>query len=212
MTRSHCHVYLVRHGQSEGNALRVVQGHADFPLTQIGREQARRCALSLQTTSFSACFSSDLLRAQETATIISQPHSLPVITTRLLREQNFGAFNGLASDIFERELDGIIAEHRRQVPMLQQRQRPHPEIESDAEMMWRIGLFLRSIARLMPGQNVLTVSHGSIMRSLLVLLNFASFDQLSHSAIGNCGYIVIDSDGEQLLLSAVQGVEVQTTT
>ena len=66
---------VVRHGQSEANAKRVLQGHLDSPLSNQGRLQARKLAQRMITTgnsSFDLMYSSDLSRAAETAKIISQ--------------------------------------------------------------------------------------------------------------------------------------------
>ena len=74
------YLYLVRHGQSEGNARRLFFGHTDYPLTALGREQARQAADKLRAVSFSRCVASDLLRAWETAEIC--------VGSRALRPEN----------------------------------------------------------------------------------------------------------------------------
>lgn len=198
MTASICHVYLVRHAQSAGNALGIVQGHADFPLTSLGKSQARQRSQAFSKQLFQDCYASDLLRTRQTAEILSKPHGLQVKVTPLLREQNFGKFNGMEASRFEKEIDSVVAAHR-QLPLEQRlQQRPHPEIESDPEMMRRMLLVLRSVALSSLNKNVLIVSHGGIMRSLLVELGYATFEQMAHTAISNCGYVQIDCDGKSL--------------
>lgn len=207
--KSFCQIYLVRHAESEGNAAGVLQGHADFPLSKLGYKQARSRAEHFRSCSFSECFASDLLRTRQTAAILSQPHALSVQTTPLLREQNFGKFNGASVMVFETELDEVLARHR-QLPFERRFQhRAHPEIESDAEMMSRLLLFLRSVATENLGKTILTVSHGGIMRSLLAFLNYASFNQMKPGAIGNCGYIQLITDGNTFSILSVEDVAIE---
>ena len=61
------YLYLVRHGQSEGNVAKTFHGHIDYPLTPLGREQARQAGEKLKAVSFSRCVASDLSRAWDTA-------------------------------------------------------------------------------------------------------------------------------------------------
>ncbi len=208
MPDSYCHFHIVRHAQSEGNVKGIVQGHADYPLTELGRTQAQSCSIELSTIAFDDAFSSDLLRTVETAEIIATKHQIAVTSTQLLREQNFGKFNGASVQMFEDKLDALLAKHRSLA--LEQRfsHRAHPEIESDEEMMTRMIPFLRSTALTNLDKNILIVSHGSIMRTLLVRLGYATFEQLTHSAIGNCGYIKLDSDGVDFFIRSTHGVTV----
>ena len=60
-------LYLVRHGQSEGNVAKTFHGHTDYPLTELGREQARQAGEKLKDTAFVRCVASDLSRAWDTA-------------------------------------------------------------------------------------------------------------------------------------------------
>jgi broad specificity phosphatase PhoE len=89
-------------------------------------------------------------------------------------------------------------------------ERPDPagaEAESDAEAVARITLSLNSLARNHPGETVVAVSHGYIMRTLLVALGFATFDELPKDALTHTGYIQLSSDGEQLTLGEVVGAQ-----
>ena len=61
------YLYLVRHGQSEGNVLGNFHGHTDYPLTELGHQQAREVAEKLKEISFTRCCASDLRRAWDTA-------------------------------------------------------------------------------------------------------------------------------------------------
>lgn len=90
-------VYLVRHGQSEWNVLRLTQGQTHHPrLTALGRKQAARAAdlIASDVSSVAHIVSSDLLRAAETAEIISARLGAPVVLDERLREQHLGELEG----------------------------------------------------------------------------------------------------------------------
>lgn len=63
MDNNFCTFYVVRHGETEWNVARKIQGHLDSSLTENGLSQAKELGKQLQTTHFDAVFSSDLLRA-----------------------------------------------------------------------------------------------------------------------------------------------------
>lgn len=92
-------VYLVRHGQSEWNVLRLTQGQTAHPrLTDLGREQARFAgaliADDLDGHVVTRVLSSDLARAQETAEVIAELLGAEVVPDPRLREQHLGDLEG----------------------------------------------------------------------------------------------------------------------
>lgn len=86
---------LVRHGESEGNALGVFQGWKDYPLSDLGRRQAAAAAERLSDAGASALYSSDLLRASETGEIVAAKAGLTLERREALRERSFGEGEGL---------------------------------------------------------------------------------------------------------------------
>jgi probable phosphoglycerate mutase len=88
-------IWLIRHAESEWNALGLWQGQANPPLSQRGRAQAEALASKLRIARFDALVSSDLLRARETAEIVAQAIGLPLVCDARLRERNLGAWSGL---------------------------------------------------------------------------------------------------------------------
>ena len=90
--------FLVRHGETEWNRDGRIQGHSDVPMSDMGREQARRTAERLAHVAFSAAYASDLVRARETAEIIlaRNPAPPPLQLDAALRELSFGQLEGLS--------------------------------------------------------------------------------------------------------------------
>src|SRR5581483_11305534 len=89
---------LVRHGETDWNAERRWQGHADVPLNARGREQARALAEELAGESIDAIYSSDLSRAQDTADIVGARLDVPVVVDPDLREIDVGPVEGLTAE------------------------------------------------------------------------------------------------------------------
>ncbi len=96
-------ILLVRHGETDWNRDRRVQGHTDVPLNDEGRRQARALAEELGEGAFDAVYASDLARARETAEILAAPCGLDVTQLEALREKNFGTWEGLTdTDVLDR--------------------------------------------------------------------------------------------------------------
>ena len=93
-----CTLLLVRHGETDWNAEGRLQGHTDRPLNDYGRTQARRLAEQLHGDGIAAIYASDLVRARETAEILSERLGLPVLLDADLRERNWGSWEGLTPD------------------------------------------------------------------------------------------------------------------
>ena len=88
-------VLLVRHGQSQGNAERRFGGHSATPLSELGRRQAEATAGALAAEGVTAIYSSDLLRALQTAEPLARATGLELRGTSAFRERNVGLMEGL---------------------------------------------------------------------------------------------------------------------
>lgn len=142
---------VVRHGQSEWNALGRWQGQEDPPLTDLGRLQARVAAGRIGTVDL--VVASDLQRAVETASIIAADLGVgPVVVEQGLRERHAGEWQGLTKDDIEQGWPGWLAEHRRP-----------PEFEATDPFTERITAALDNLARVHAGAEILVVSHGGVI-------------------------------------------------
>src|SRR5579884_3458376 len=88
---------LVRHGETDWNADGRLQGQTDRPLSDYGRRQARQLAEELEGEELEAIYSSDLVRARETAEIVGERLGLPVELDPDLREKDWGSWEGLTA-------------------------------------------------------------------------------------------------------------------
>jgi broad specificity phosphatase PhoE len=101
-------ILLIRHGQSEGNAERRFGGHTATPLSALGRREAEATALALGRESVTAIYSSDLLRAVETATPLARALNLELTETDAFRERSVGHMEHLT---FEEAAQKFPAEY-----------------------------------------------------------------------------------------------------
>lgn len=135
---------LVRHGETDWNADGRLQGQTDRPLSDFGRQQARRLADELAAEDFEAIYSSDLARARETAEIVGARVGLPVMLDPDLREKDWGTW------------EGLTAVERDRVEFAGESTEAHQE---------RIRRALQRISERHPGDgSVLVVTHGGSMR------------------------------------------------
>ena len=89
-------LYLVRHGQSEGNVKNLWYGVSDLPLTQLGREQARQVGEKLRDIPLAAAYASPLSRALDTARLALADRDVPLHIVPDLREQDMGELETLS--------------------------------------------------------------------------------------------------------------------
>jgi broad specificity phosphatase PhoE len=91
-------LYLVRHGQSAGNAEGRFGGHSATPLSELGLQQAEMAAKTLAKEKIDAIYTSDLHRAVQTAEPLARLLDLPIVKTSAFRERHVGVLEGLTFD------------------------------------------------------------------------------------------------------------------
>ena len=143
-------IFLVRHGETIDNARQIMQGQTQGELNEKGREQARQVAERLSVEPVDAVVASDLNRAIQTAEIIAVPHGLPVRTTKLLRERDWGSFTG------------------RFIPDLRGETWPD-DIESEVKLLERARSFLIYITTTYPDKRVVAVGHGIVNKAIMAV-------------------------------------------
>ena len=90
-------ICVIRHGETDWNVEKRIQGHTDVPLNEVGRAQALAMAFNAAHQRFAAIYSSDLLRAVETAQVLAQREDLEVSLLPQLRERHYGLFQGITA-------------------------------------------------------------------------------------------------------------------
>ncbi|MEW9899430.1 histidine phosphatase family protein [Chitinivorax sp. PXF-14] len=150
---------LVRHGETDWNVARRLQGHIDVPLNDNGVKQAEATAVGLAGESFDAIYSSDLTRARQTAEAAAQRLKLPIRFRPSLRERHYGVFQGLT------HVEGS-KQHPEAYRRFSARELDY-DIPGDGESLRRFGCrvheTLEEIAQAHPGETVLVVTHGGAL-------------------------------------------------
>jgi probable phosphoglycerate mutase len=144
---------LVRHGETDWNLQRRIQGSTDIPLNDTGREQARATGALLASRRWTALVASPLSRAAETARLIGEQVGLsqPELEPRLV-ERDYGAAEGLTgADIDALYPDGAEV----------------PGREPREAVAVRAVYALHGLAARHPGEAVIVVAHGGVIRSVL---------------------------------------------
>lgn len=155
-------VYLVRHGETQWNAERRIQGQSDSPLTAKGEQQAMQVATRAKELGITHIISSDLGRTRRTAEIIAQACGCDIIFDSRLRELNMGVLE-------TRNIDSLTEEEenwRRQLVNGTVDGRI-PEGESMQELSDRVNAALESCRDLPQGSRPLLVSHGIALGCLV---------------------------------------------
>lgn len=205
--KNYCKFYIVRHGETAWNVEHRIQGQKDSPLTKNGINQAKSTADVFKEVDFDKVYSSDLLRAKRTAELIALEKELAVNTSKLLRERLFGRFQGKKYIEFKEELKEKLAKRNRLAKDQRFKYKLSNDIESDEELVSRLITFLRETAVANEKKNILIVTHGGTMRILLIHLGWAEYEELPSGAIGNTGYIILESDGTDFYVKTVVGIE-----
>jgi broad specificity phosphatase PhoE len=152
-------VYLARHGQSDWNAELRWQGHADRPLTELGRKQAGELAEHLTAVKLAAVYSSDLRRARDTAEAVARLHGLAVQVVVDLREVDVGSWSGLTrAEVRARFPEGF----RRWTEGGQ----GWEDGESYEHMAERVVRAVLRLAHEHEAETILVVSHGGPVRAI----------------------------------------------
>jgi probable phosphoglycerate mutase len=151
-------ICLVRHGETEWNADRRIQGQIDIALNQTGLDQAVAAGSWLRNAGIVALYSSDLRRAWVTAQAIGAALGLAPVAVPEMRERRYGIFEGLTYDeARERYPEGYAAFARRDADY------SFDGGESLTQMAARVTGKLEEIAAAHPRQNVAVVLHGGVL-------------------------------------------------
>ncbi|MBI2476688.1 class I tRNA ligase family protein [Candidatus Uhrbacteria bacterium] len=180
------HWYFVRHGETDWNKERRIQGHQGTRLNGNGKEQAQKAAEQLKDKKIDLIVSSDLERARETAEVISRAlGGVEVVYDAALRERHYGVIEG-------RTLEDLSDDEKKSIHSADGR----PEGgESLLDVEERIHAALSRHKSTHQYKNVVIVSHGAALRSLMRRLK-GSADPLANTSWPNAGIIPFSLAGD----------------
>ncbi|GAK31862.1 phosphoglycerate mutase [Weissella oryzae SG25] len=203
-------LYLIRHGQTYFNIYNKLQGWSNSPLTKQGYNDANLAANKVANVAFAAAYSSDTTRAQETAAVILDKNQastgLQVAqSTPFLREQFYGSFEGDNMDEvwakvgapaglknFKEIVDTFSINKAKDMMKVAD---PFHDAEDSSEYWQRVDQAFALIAsnpKLQDGDNVLVISHGNTLLSLMERYGAGKFDLSVRPANGSVTRLAFD--------------------
>lgn len=196
-------VLFVRHGRTAQNSAKRFQGHSDTELDDIGHWQASRLARRLASEEIAAIYSSDLVRARQTAQPLAEHLAISVEPRFDLREIDVGEAVGLTKE-----------ELRLNHPALFGRgwQRVHfPGGESYAQATARMTAAVIEICTLHPRQRIVAVTHGGAIRAAVAGLTGIPIESLAGLFVANTSItsIAIDQHQRGRLLTLNDGAHLE---
>ncbi len=157
-------LYIIRHGETEWNKEKRLQGQCEVPLNEYGRELARITGQALSDTRFDIIYSSPLSRAYETAQIIAGEREIEIIKDDRLKEISFGVAEGVPKDEQGENFKDFFFAPEKYVPS--------EGGETYEELVKRARDFIENI--IYPQRNtdnsVLIVAHGAMNKALMLVL------------------------------------------
>jgi broad specificity phosphatase PhoE len=196
-------LYLVRHGATEANLAsppRLLGRRLDPPLTPAGVRQVEAARDALAPVPLHHCFTSPLLRARQTAAILSQPHGLAPQPLDALAECDLGRWEGL-------DWQTVAA----QEPEAYQRflsdpaRHGHPVGESYQDVFDRAWPALQQLLTRHPGRNLLVVSHQVVLRTTVAWLLGLPLQQARHVSFTNGAVGIVERQGNSTTFRMHEG-------
>ncbi len=186
---------LMRHGQSLWNEENRLTGSVDVPLTETGRGEAIAAALQCPGLRIDIAYASPLSRARDTAALFLEKlgQFVPLITEPLLIEKNYGLLQGLNKERVKAEY-GVEAYNL----MHRSYNVAPPGGESLRELGLRVQPFVRQVIGedLRLEKNVLLVAHGNVIRSLIMMIEKLTPEEIAEIEVGTAQPQVYHLDGD----------------
>lgn len=201
-------LYIIRHGETDWNNIGRLQGSADIPLNENGRQLARITGEALREVPFDLVITSPLQRARETGELVTAPsgkyfgRTIPVLEDDRLREIDWGSWEGLGC---RAENFAIPDENFNLFYTDALKYEGSPDGDSVAEVCERTGGFLRELIHKPDYQDktILISTHGCAMRAMLNPLYADPLDFWQGHVPYNCTVNVVKAEnGKERLVSA----------
>ncbi|HBH13389.1 MAG: Phosphoglycerate mutase family protein [Clostridiales bacterium 38_11] len=189
-------IYITRHGETDWNRKRIIQGSMDSPLTEDGLIGAERLSVRLRKTHFDLVITSPLNRAYRTAMIILKDRNIPILKDDSLKEINCGIFEGFT-------FNEIWLKHPELKSMLYSDPLNfrYPGGESLNEFYDRVKNGFERIIKEHSDKTILIVAHGGTIKGLTsYMIEKADPSSWFRNVVDNCSLTEIDYNDEQFTM------------
>ena len=178
---------LLRHGESEGNRNRLIQGWLEYSLTPLGREQAEMSGRYLESLDVAVLYSSPLRRARETADVVAKHTGHNVIELPDLREYHFG------------EAEGLIWDEARDRWGLEGRDWGRSQVPGEEGVRGfrsRVTHQINELLNLHANDTAICVVHGGVIGAIVAWICDLSDEQYAQIFTANCGISIISKTSD----------------
>ncbi len=198
-------LYLLRHGQTDWNASYRLQGQTDIPLNREGIHQAQKEAARVLSEGivFDRVFTSPLIRARQTAEIVSGLSADRIVEDPRLIEMSFGPDEGTFYS-FDPALREKMTENHRNFAYHPQAYQPPEGAETFGQLISRTADFLKSLIAEYGNKpdTILVVSHGAALHAMLfTMLSRTDMEEYWQPRIGNCRLMSVVRTGGAVILT-----------
>ena len=191
-------IYMIRHGETNWNKERKLQGRSDIALNEYGKELTYITSEAMKNIPFDIVYSSPLTRAKETAEILTKDRKLEIQTNELLVEMSFGEGEGASLPEIhahpEMKLHNFIHNPGEYIPPAGG--------ESFEELYERCKSFMEEFV--LPAENkydtMLIVGHGALIRGLIHYINHRPTKDFWCVTHKNCSVTIADCTNQNLTL------------
>lgn len=186
-------IYIVRHGQTEWNALRLLQGSADIELNEYGRALAGETGKNLENVYFDRIYSSPLIRAYETASLIRGHRNIPIIRDERLKELDFGSYEG-------KDFEKLLSDKNESFQYFFERPELYraPESgESLEHICERAKVFMQKVIepQVSELERIMIVAHGAMNKAIMSYIKQHGIDKFWDGEVQkNCNVIIVKYD------------------
>lgn len=193
-------ILLIRHGETDWNVEKRLQGHIDIGLNDKGRWQAEALGKALANEALDAVYASDLQRALLTAQAIARAQGLTVQAERQLRERCYGALEGMSYQEINEAYPDVYAAWRSRDIHVRFPAGDSPA-ETLAEFSSRVVAAVIAIATKHPDQKIALVTHGGVLDCLCRAASGKSLAVKRDFDIFNAGINRLIWDGQSLAIA-----------
>ncbi len=176
-------LYIMRHGKTEWNELRKLQGRTDITLNEEGRRMAEAAREEYMNVHFDLCFTSPLRRAAETAQILLRGRDIPIEIDDRLKEMSFGEFEGMTNyfQVSELPINALFTDPASYTESV-------GGAETFEELFARADSFLseRVLPEVNNGKDILIVGHGALNSAIICLIRQLPISDFWSNGIEQC--------------------------
>ncbi len=176
-------IYLIRHGQTEWNKLKVMQGRTDIPLNEVGISQAKTLGEKIKNVKFAKVFCSPLLRARQTFENLGGRQCIDVVYDDRLLERNYGEFEKTEKSSFDYNLFWNLTKNVK-----------YKRAECAKDFFDRVCDFIKMLENEYAEKDVLVVTHAGVTKVFKWYFDGLNDEEIGPYLPNNCDVLTYSTE------------------